>query len=57
MAIEVLDGATLPSRKVPGKVTRAVQRFINLGVSAESFAVVIGKCLDTGFKRLGRIHT
>jgi hypothetical protein len=54
-AIEVLVGATLPARKGPGKVAPAAQRFINLGVPAEFFAVVIGLRLDPGFKRLERL--
>jgi hypothetical protein len=38
-----------------GKVTRAAQRFINPGVRAKFFAVVIGQRLDLGFKRLERL--
>lgn len=53
-AIEVLVGASLPTGKGPGKVARAAQRFINLGVPAKLFAVVVGQRLDPGFKRLER---
>ena len=53
-AIKVLVGASLPTGKGPGKVARAAQRFINPGVPAEFFAVVIGQRLDPGFKRLER---
>ena len=53
-AIEVLVGATLPARKGPGKVTRGAQRFINLGVTAEFFAVVIGQSLDPSLQRVER---
>ena len=53
-AIEVLVGATLPARKGPGKVTRAAQRFINFGVPAEFFAVVIGQGLDPSLQRVER---
>jgi hypothetical protein len=53
-AIEVFIGATLQARKGPGKVARAAQCFINLGVPTEFFAVVIGQCLDLGFKWLER---
>ena len=53
-AIEVLVGASLPTGKGPGKVTRAAQRFINPCEPAEFFAVVMGQRLDPGFKRLER---
>ena len=53
-AVEVLVGASLPTGKGPGKVARAAQRFINLGVPAKLFAVVIGQGLDPGLKRLKR---
>ena len=49
-AIEVLVGATLPTGKGPGKVARAAQRRINLGMPAKLFAVVVGQGLDPGFK-------
>ncbi len=45
-AIEIFVGATLPARKGPGKVSRAAHCFINLGVPAEFFAVVISQRLD-----------
>ena len=54
-AIEVLVGATLPTGKGLGKVARAAQRYINPGVPAEFFAVVVGQGLDPGFKGLERL--
>ena len=53
-AIEVLVGATLPARKGPGKVARAAQCFINPGVTAKFFAVVIGQGLDPSPQRVER---
>ena len=53
-AIEVLVGATLPTGKGSGKVARATQCFINLGVPAKFFAVVIGQCLDPSLQRVER---
>ena len=53
-AVEVLVGASLPARKGPGKVARAAQCFINLGVPAKFFAVVIGQSLDPGLQRVER---
>ena len=49
-AMEVLVGATLPTGKGPGKVARAAQRLINLGMPAKLFAVVVVQGLDPGFK-------
>ena len=49
-ATEVLVGAWLPT----GKVTRATQRFINPGVPAKFFAVVIGQGLDPSLQRVER---
>jgi hypothetical protein len=48
--IEVPVAAPLPTRKGSGKVARAAQRFINLGVPIEFFAIVIGHRFDPGFK-------
>jgi hypothetical protein len=42
----------LPTCKGHGKVTRAAQRFINLGAPADFFAIVKGQRLDPSFKRL-----
>ncbi len=53
-AIEVLVGASLPTGKGPGKVARASQRFINPGVPAKFFAVVIGQGLDPSLQRVER---
>lgn len=53
-AIEVLVEASLSTGKGPSKVALAAQRFINRGVPAEFFAVVIGQRFDPGFKRLER---
>ena len=52
--IEVLVGASLPTGKGPGKVARAAQRFINPGVPAKFFAVVIGQGLDPSLQRFER---
>ena len=38
------------------KVARAAQCFINLGMPAEFFSVVIGQRPDPGFKRLERFN-
>lgn len=54
-AIEVFAGATLPTSKGPGNVARGAQRFINFGVPADFFPVVIGQRLEPGFKRLERL--
>ena len=54
-AIEVLVGATLPTGKGSGKVARATQCFINLGVPAKFFAVVIGQGLDPSLQRVERL--
>jgi hypothetical protein len=40
--IGVLVTTSLPVRKGPGKVARALERFINQPMSAELFAVVVG---------------
>ncbi len=53
-AIEVLVGASLPTGKGSGKVARATQRFVNPGVPAEFFAVVIGQSLDPSLQRVER---
>jgi hypothetical protein len=54
-AIEVLVGATLPARKGPGKLARAAQCFINLGVPAEFLSVVVGQRLDPSLQRVERL--
>ena len=48
--IEVLVTTSLPARKRPGKVARAIQRFVNQRMSAELFAVVVGQRLDPGLE-------
>ena len=53
-AIEVLVGASPPAGKGLGKVARAAQRFINPGVPAKFFAVVIGQGLDPSLQRIER---
>ena len=53
-AIEVRVGASLPTGKGAGKVARAAQRFINPGVPAKFFAVVIGQGLDPSLQRVER---
>ena len=53
-AIEVLVGASLPTGKGAGKVARAAQRFINVGVPAEFFAIVKGHRLVPSLKQLER---
>ena len=53
-AIEVLVGASLPTGEGPGKVARAAQSLINLGVPAKLFAVVVSQRLDPGLIWLER---
>ena len=53
-AIEVLVGASPPAGKGLGKVARAAQRFINVGVPAEFFAIVKGHRLVPSLKQLER---
>ena len=59
--VEVLIGAALPAGKGPGKVPRTVQCLVDLGVSTELFAVVVGQRFNPGLEGLehsddGRSH-
>ena len=48
--MKVLVGATLPARKGPGKLARALQHFINQRMSTEFFTSVVSQRLDLGLE-------